>query len=265
MAWSLPQNYPLTGSNIQTPSPNKKPLIQVLCPHRGTWSAEFVEAMWKPITMIPVDWCNKTFSLCRIPSLPNARNTLAAEFLKTDADYALWMDDDHTVEHPLTKVGENPDGTPIEVGDPNLALLHLYKSLVETGESIVTGLYRAKQFHGFNYAIWKEAEKPEGGMGFVHIQNWEPPEANFFSVSVCGFGFLLMHRRVLETMRDAGYGTKEKPFFHWELPGEMSEDFFFLTEAAKLGFKTWCLTDVKLSHQGELVVETTGQVRVPRV
>ena len=259
MAWSIPTNYPLTGSNIQTPPIDKKPLIQILCPHRGTWSAEFVEAMWKPICMIPVQWCDKTFSLCRIPSLPNARNTLALEFLKSGADYALWIDDDHCIETPTSKVGD------IDVGDPNLALFHLYKALVETGESIVTGLYRAKQAHGFNYAIWNEADTPEGGKGFIHIQNWNPPEANFFAVSVCGFGFLLMHRRVLEAMRDAGYGTNEKPFFHWESPGEMSEDFFFLMEAAKLGFKTWCLTDVKLSHMGNLVIETTGAVRVPRI
>ena len=261
MAW----NIPLTGSNIQTPSIDKKPLIQVLVPHRGSWSAEFVEVMWKPICMIPVPWCDKTFSLCRIPSLPNARNTLALEFLKSGADYALWLDDDHCVEFPISKVGENPDGTPIEVGDPNLAMFHLYKALVETGESIVTGLYRAKQAHGFNYAIWNEADTPEGGKGFIHIQNWTPPEANFFAVSVAGMGFMLMHRRVLETMRDAGYGTNEKPFFHWEMPGEKSEDFFFLMEAAKLGFKTWCLTDVKLSHQGELVIGVDGSVRVPRV
>jgi len=169
------------------------------------------------------------------------------------------MDDDHIVESPTVKIGD------VEIGEPNLALNYLYKALEETGESIVTGLYRAKQQHGFNYAIWKHAIQPDGKPGFIHVQQWEPPQANFFSVDVAGFGMMLMHRRVLEAMRDAGYGTKEKPFFSWEHPNSMSEDFDFLVKAASLGFKTWCLTDVKLSHMGLLVIGVDGNVRVPRV
>ena len=151
------------------------------------------------------------------------------------------------------------------MGDSNLALHHLWQALEESGESIVTGLYRAKQAHGFNYAIWKRAEKPEGGIGYVHVQQWEPPEANFFSVSVAGMGMMLMHRRVLEAMRNAGYGTPEKPFFHWEMPGEQSEDFDFLSKAQSLGFNTWCLASVKLTHFGFVAIETDGNVRVPRI
>jgi len=257
MAWITPP-----VNNVSPPS--KKPVIQILLPHRGNWQAEWVEATWKPMSY-PLPWCDKTFSLCRIPSLPNARNTLAQQLLDGNADYALWMDDDHIIESPTVKIGENEDGTPILIGDPNLALHSLYKALEETGENIITGLYRAKQQHGFNYAIWHYATQPDGKPGFIHIQQWEPPEANFFSVDVAGFGMMLMHRRVLEKMRDAGYGTKEKPFFSWEHPNSMSEDFDFLMKAKELGFKTWCLTDVKLSHMGLLVISTDGSVRVPRV
>jgi len=239
--------------------------VQILLPHRDDWCGEFVEYMWKPITIAQLPWCDKTVSLCRVPSLPNARNTLAAEFLRSDAEYGLWLDSDHVVETPASEVGKNPDGTPIMMGDANLALYHLYRALQDSGESIVTGLYRAKQQHGFNYAIWKRAEKPEGGLGYVHIQNWEPPEANFFSVDVAGMGMMLMHRRVLEAMRDAGYGTNSKPFFHWEMPGEQSEDFDFLSKAAELGYKTWCLASVKLTHFGFVGIQIDGTVRVPRI
>lgn len=200
------------------------------------------------------------------------------------------------VETPARKVGEN------EIGDPNLALHVLYTALKDSGESIVTGLYRAKQKHGFNYAIWNEKELPTCNkcnlafpnkkhphippinsscpvcnkgiiftdIKFEHIRKWNPPEANWFSVSVCGLGFCLMHRRVFEAMRDAGYGTNEKPYFHWEHPGSRSEDFDMLMKARDLGFRTWCLTDVRLSHMGWLVLETgkdSGEVqlRVPKV
>jgi len=257
MAWTLP--------TPDTSTQTKKPIIHVLLPHRGEWKAEWVESTWKPLSMIQLPWCDKVFSLCRIPSLPNARNTLADQFLKGDADYALWVDDDHIVQKPTVKVGQNPDGSPVEIGDINLALYSLYRALVDSGESIVSALYRAKQAHGFNYAIWNEGVREDGKKGFVHIANWEPPNANFFSVSVAGMGMMLMHRRVLEAMRKAGYGTDEKPFFHWEHPESMSEDFDFLMKAKSLGFKTWCLTDVKLAHMGEVVVEIEGNVRVPRV
>jgi intein/homing endonuclease len=176
MAWTQP-----TTDSSQQP---KKPLIHVLLPHRDNWHAEWVEATWKPLCQ-PSPWCEKIFNLCRIPSLPNARNTLAKIFLEGNAEYALWIDYDHIVEKPTIKIGEDKDGKPIEVGDINLAAYHLYRALEQSGESIVTALYRAKQQHGFNYAIWNHAVTPEGKPSFVHVQNWEPPTANFFAVDVC--------------------------------------------------------------------------------
>jgi len=90
--------------------------------------------------------------------------------------------------------------------------------------------------------------------GFVHINNWS---GNWFEVDVAGAGFLLMRRRVFEEM--------EFPYFHWEKPEAMSEDFYMFCKAREMGYKVWCYSDVKLSHIGELVVETTGKIRVPSV
>ena len=263
MAWDSLQ--PPSSSNIVSiPTVIDKPVVQILLPHRDDIRMEVVESMWKPLTMVPAPWFNKTISMCRVPSLPNARNTLVQEWLKSDAEYGLWLDSDHVVETPTVKV-QATDGSDMEVGDPNTAIHQLMRALEETGESIATGLYRAKQKHGFNYAIWKQGTQPDGKKGFVHINDWNPPEANWFEVDVAGMGFMLMHRRVPEAMRDAGYGTNENPFFHWEMPGEMSEDFDFLMKARGLGYKTWCLTTVRLTHFGSLAIETNGSVRVPRV
>jgi len=261
MAWNVPstEDKIVTKPIITT----GKPGIHILFPHRGTWIAEFVEATWKPLSVAQLPWCEKHIAMCRVPSLPNARNVLVKTFLESTDEWCLWIDEDMIVETPVGKMGD------IEIGDPNLALQIMHKSLVDSGESIVTGLYRAKQKHGFHYAIWNAVEKPGGGEAFQHIEHWQPPEANWFSVSVAGMGFMLMHRRVFEAMRDAGYGTNEKPYFHWEHPGARSEDFDMLMKAGELGFKTWCLTDVKLSHFGLLVLETGGnkglQLRVPKV
>jgi len=258
------------------------PVVAILYPHRDQWLAEFVQKQWIPLVVRPLDWCKKLHFLCRVPSLPVARNTLVREALATDATHFLWVDGDNVVE--------------TQGKDPNQALRVLYEAMEQSGESIVTGLYRAKQKHGFNYAIWNRGERrycrecrtdfpnaeyqvqPEWGTpcpkcgkgviekktGFVHIGGWS---GNWFEVDVCGAGFLLMRRKVFEDLQqivprdEAG----EYSYFHWETPDSMSEDFWMLMQAKKLGYKAWCLTDVKLSHAGMLVIETGGNVRVPEV
>lgn len=226
------------------------PTIAILKPHRGEWYGEYVEAMWNPLKNERLDWCNKSYFMCRVPSLPLARNILVKEALKSNAEFFLLLDADHIPETPP---------------NPNEALRLLHRVLQETGESMVTGLYRAKQAHGFNYAIWKEVVKPDGSPGFVHIQDW-PQGVNFFEVDVAGAGFMLIRRKVFEDMAKAGYGQPSKPFFHWEDPDQMSEDFDFMCKVRKeFGYKVWCFADVRLSHMGELVLLTDGSIRVPRI
>jgi len=251
MAWEeYSQSETVKQINIPASASGEHPTIAVLVPHRGSWSAEYVESMWGPLKYHATDWCNKIYFMCRVPSLPLARNTLVREFLSVEADYCLWLDD---------------DGVPEKPADPNLAMKLLYECLTQTGESIVTGLYRAKQVHGFNYAIWMEVTKPEGGMGFSNIANWDP-RVNWFQVDVAGLGFCLMRRKVYEDMTKAGYGEPGKPYFRWEHPDTMSEDFYMLQKASKeFGYKIWCYTDVRISHMGQLVLETDGKFRVPRV
>lgn len=252
MAWdeNYSQSETVKRINIPSPAPGKHPTVAVLVPHRGSWPAEYVETMWGPLKFYATDWCNKIYFLCRVPSLPLARNTLVKEFLNSDADFCLWLDD---------------DGLPEEPADPNIAMKALYECLMQTGESIATGLYRAKQVHGFNYAIWMEVTRPDGGVGFANINDW-PQTVNWFPVDVAGLGFCMIRRKVYEDMAKAGYGVEGKPFFRWEHPETMSEDFYMLRKADKeFGYKTWCYTGVKISHLGQLVLSTDGKFRVPKV
>lgn len=250
MAWDNYGPDIVKQLNIPTSASGEVPTIAILVPHRGLWSAEYVETMWGPLKFYATDWCNKIYFLCHVPSLPVARNTLVQEFLKSDADFCLWLDDDGLPESPT---------------EPNLAMKLLYECLVETGESIATGLYRAKQEHGFHYAIWVEIVKEDGKIAYANIDNWNP-EINWFSVDVAGLGFCMMRRRVYEDMVKAGYGVEGKPFFRWEHPDTPSEDFNMLRKADKeFGYKTWCYTGVKIAHMGRVIVETTGEFRVPKV
>lgn len=249
MAW---EEYkpPISIERTDIPSPTGgiKPTIAIAMPHIATWSAEFVEAMWNPLKSLPLPWCHKIYFLCRVPSLPTARNTLVQEFLKTKADYILWLDSDMMPEEPT---------------DPNVALQMLYNALQETGEHIAAGLYRAKQVHGFNYAAWQETAKPDGSPTFTPLMEW-PSNINWFSVDVTGLGFCLMKRKVFEDMAAAGYGKPGKQFFHWEDPNSMSEDFYMFSKARKeFGYKAWIFTRVRLSHMGGLVVKTDEMVKCP--
>jgi hypothetical protein len=263
MAWSLVEGK--ASTTVSTTSP-AKPKIMICLPQEGTASFEFFERTWFALKVEPMPWCERGFLMCRVPSLPLARNILIREFLKTDCTHILWIDSDMLLQ----------DMTWSE------ALQRMVKSLEETGESIVSGLYRAKQAHGFNYAAWKTAPPEMNQKGYVHVQGWG---GNWFEADVVGLGCCLMKRRVLEDlMKQRDYAestvknlkekykseisgvehliTFEEPV-HWETPDTESEDFSMLQKARKLGYKAWVLTDIKLSHEAKVVINTSGSFRVP--
>jgi len=142
LAWNEVATPSVEKSFIPSVNSHPQPTIAILMPHRGRIHMEVESKTWGPLRYQRSDWCNKMYFLCRAPSLPLARNTLVKEALNSEAAFFLWVDSDHVPEEPKN------------IHD---AVKELWKCLEETGESIVTGLYRAKQIHGFNYAIWKEA------------------------------------------------------------------------------------------------------------
>ena len=213
--------------------------LAILVPHTGEFNSEWVEKTWIPLKTRPLDWCEKQFYLCRVPSLPLARNILVAEALKNNCQFLFWIDSDTIPESHQ---------------DINDALKILYNCLIETSESIVSGLYRAKQVHGFNYAMWKKAPVELNKRGYVHVSEWS---GNWIEVDVTGAGCLLMRSKVFEQLK--------QPYFHWEEPEQPSEDFEMIEKCKALGYKLWVFTDVKFSHIGTLVIMTDGTFRVPAV
>ena len=204
---------------------SEKPRIALLLPQTGNLPAEFVEKVWGPLRWVPLDWCEKIPRICRVPSLPLARNILAQQALDAGATHLLWVDSDGAMEAPP---------------DPNEALRLLY----QCDAPIAACLYRAKQKIGFNYAAWV---KTEGG----YTPIWQF-SGNWFPVDVTGMHFVLIKREVFEAVK--------KPWFHWEEDEAPSEDFYFFERAKEAGYQVRIFSEVRLSHLGELKVLSDGSV-----
>ena len=228
-----------------TPRPDSGlPKIAIAIPFNGNWIPEWVEKMYLPLMYQPANWCQKIAFLTRVPSISVARNTLVEQALAINADYLFFLDSDIVMESP---------------SDPNTALSQLYQIMNKSKDTsdphykdgrIVSGLYRSKQKTGFGFAMWKKYQDK----GFTPIANWQ---GNYLSVDVVGTGFMLIDMKIFKEV--------PKPWFVWNDPGGISEDFYFCLLAKQQGFDTHVFSDVKLSHLGTLKVKTDGTITVPDV
>lgn len=204
-----------------------KPRIMVAIPTTEKIYLEFAIKTLVPLYKAE-DWCVKTFSFCRGVPVSVARDTLVKQALADPyVTHILFVDTDCIPEDPP---------------DPNEALRRLYAC----DAPIVSGLYRAKQQIGFNYAAWMRV--PGNQIAFTPIQSYT---GNWFEVDAIGMGFCLIKREVFETI--------PPPWFPWptETP---SEDFNFCIKAKEYGYKIMVFADVKVSHIGSLKVKTDGSI-----
>jgi len=161
-----------------------------------------VTMMWAMKTMAPLlftstNWCEKIPQMARGVPQSVARDQIVDQALLDPlVTHILWVDSDSICESPE---------------DPNVALNMLYQCNVP----IVSGLYRAKQKQGFNYAAWMDAKLPDNKPGFVPIESYT---GNFFQVDTVGMGFCLVKREVYERL--------SKPWYPWPTHSP-SEDFNF--------------------------------------
>lgn len=193
-------------------------------------------------------------------SVDGNRNNVAKSFLKTDADWLLWVDTDNTI--PLGGV----------------------RRLLDTGKDIVTGLYYMKEAPYNPVAMTRNEEGQ-----YNPIRNWRRGE--ILPIDIAGFGCTLIHRRVYETMQaelvpvqmwsgahtcvhksdivgelGTERGAEPKvvngvwqqpvhipskapdPFIWHLLEYGRTEDIWFFEMAAKCGFLPWCDTSVEVPH-----------------
>ncbi len=204
-----------------------KPRIAIGVPHESK-----VTMLWAQRSLLHIyalsPWCDKVPLFVRGVPLSIARDTIVELALKDPlVTHIMWVDTDIIPEQP------NSFDQAVNI-------------LYNCNEPIVSGVYRAKQATGFNYAMWRK--NPEGEKGFIPIVQWN---GNWLQVDTIGMGFCLVKREVYEKI--------QRPWYPWEIGG-FSEDFNFCVKAQEKGYLINVITDVKLSHIGDLLVKNAGAI-----
>lgn len=229
-----------------------KGTITIGIPTRGTCEAHFARTLndlilWdQRIGRQHLHPAHPTIWTVGATQVVNARNTLVDKFLTYDSDWLLMLDDDQLYPHDLLEYlieSADPVERPI-VGVPVWRLA----SNGDGGPTRVT--HNVMDLH-------------ESG-GFVE---WtEPfPEHSVIQVAAVGTGCLLVHRKVLEDMRDwcdeRGHGRRWCWFRHNVYqPADMSEgeDLYFCRVAGLMGVPVYITTFTTLQHVKSLVL--TGPI-----
>ena len=154
----------------------------------------------------------------------NARNELARQAIKSEADWVLWLDSDMVFESDLLK--------------------KMLKVCEENDIDFLTGLcFRRKP--PYTPTLFDRLDKMEHGASYTTIMS--VPEGRF-KVGGCGFAGVLMSTDVLLSVAARFGGRMFDP-----LEG-FGEDVSFCWRARQCGYEIWCDSDIELGHIGSMVV-----------
>lgn len=192
----------------------KKVFIAVL--NQGKISAPLVEKLlnitaycFREKTVEP------TFRFSCISGIDNNRNTIARDFLKTECEWLLMIDEDNPpLNNPLELISLNKD-------------VICFPTLMYKGDGDKTKL-------AFN--VYKFIE---GGSKTMVYEGGD----KLFRADRVGTGCILIHRRVLEKIK--------KPFetkFNDDGVRFMGEDIYFSDKCREAGFELWGHWDYICSH-----------------
>ena len=158
---------------------------------------------------------------------------MAEAFLQTKCEWSFWLDSDMLVP---------PD-----------TIVELIKVAREKDAKIASGIYYQRK--GKNYPVlWSRGTPLENGeisgdveraknnkyVGAFTVPGQKCKEP--FKVHAAGFGCILVHRNVFETL--------PKPWFQF-IHGVCSEDFYFLVNAKEAGFETWAVPSLRIGHMAD--------------
>lgn len=154
----------------------------------------------------------------------NARNNLARQAIKAEADWVLWLDSDM-------------------VFSPDL-LQRMLKVCTENDIDFLTALcFRRKP--PFTPCLFDRLDKIEKGASYTAIMS--VPEGRF-KVGGCGFAGVLMSTDVLMSVASKFNGRMFDP-----LEG-FGEDVSFCWRARQCGYDIWCDSEIEMGHVGSCIV-----------
>lgn len=151
-----------------------------------------------------------------------SRNELAEQFLATDCNLLMWIDDDN----------------PPQPDDLN--------KLIEKNLPIVSGLY-FKRNAPYEPIIMVERANGVGTERRPDLYRNGSKEP--FRVNSTGMGFMLVKREVIEAMKALGI-----PLF--DVRGNVGEDIWFCLQARQAGYEIMIAPDVEIAHLGERLIIT---------
>lgn len=154
----------------------------------------------------------------------NARNNLARQAIKAEADYVLWLDSDM-------------------VFAPDL-LQKMLKVSQENDIDFLTAIcFRRKP--PYTPCLFDRLEKVENGASYTAIMS--VPEGRF-KVGGCGFAGVLMSTDVLMSVASKFDGQMFEPMKGF------GEDVAFCWRARECGYDIWADSDIELGHVGNCIV-----------
>ena len=154
----------------------------------------------------------------------NARNNLARQAIKAEADWVLWLDSDMVFA---------PD-----------TLQRMLKVCQDNQIDFLTALcFRRKP--PYTPCLFDRLEKVEKGASYTALLS--VPEGRF-KVGGCGFAGVLMSTDVLISVAAQFKGRMFDP-----IEG-MGEDVSFCWRARQCGYDIWCDSDIEFGHVGNCIV-----------
>lgn len=154
----------------------------------------------------------------------HARNNLARQALKTDADYVLWLDSDMVFA---------PD-----------TLIRMLKVCKDNDIDFLTAVcFRRKP--PYTPCLFDRLEKVEKGASYTALLS--VPEG-LFKVGGCGFAGVLMASDVLLSVQSKFNGRMFDPM------DGFGEDVSFCWRARQCGYEIWCDSSIEFGHVGNCIV-----------
>lgn len=204
-------------------------------------------------------WCGYEYETDTV--IQRARNVLADKFLKSEAEWAMWMDQD-TIS-PFAQPGwfvEKLGFDPSRVQPPEFttqgAMLSTIPRLLSHNKKIVGGVYKQRRPKG-RYVIQphlhpRHAEDTQ----FVRELETKGPMDRLYEVGYVATGCALVHRSVYDDIKAAHPELAPKTEgdiwnFYGTDTNQSGEDIAFCKLADKAGHKSWLDCAVFCAHVGD--------------